>query len=362
MSKNHQLTKDFATDNQRWQAIVRRDKRADGAFIVAVKTTGIYCRPWCPSRRPRRENVRFFATPAEAERAGFRACKRCRPKESINGAASEAVAKVCALLAGSSKAPDLDRLAREVHMSPSRLHRLFKSMTGLTPKAYAAGCRQERMRGELARGRSVTAAIYRAGYGSSGRFYENAKDTLGMRPSAYRAGGRGMEIQFTVGECSLGSILVAATNIGICSIMLGDQPKVLVQELTNRFPRANITAGGHDFERLVAKVIAFVDQPGASWDLPLDVRGTAFQKRVWQELCAIPRGQTRSYAEVAQRVGRPQATRAVAQACAANHVAVAIPCHRVVRSDGSLSGYRWGVERKAKLLMAEKWQNEEGKK
>lgn len=265
-----------------------------------------------------------------------------------------AVARACRLIEEADEAPALEPLARAVAMSPSHFHRVFKSLTGLSPKAYATAHRAQRVRNELSRGGSVTAALYNAGYKSNGRFYAVSSRILGMKPSSFRAGGRGVTIQFAVGDCSLGSILVAASAIGVCSIALGDDPNALVQHLQDQFPKARLVGGDRKFERMVARVIAFVERPAQGLGLPLDVQGTAFQQRVWQQLRRIPCGETRSYAEIANALGKPTATRAVASACAANRIAVAIPCHRVVRTDGTLSGYRWGVERKAKLLQRER--------
>ena len=306
------------------------------------------------SRLARRANVQFHLTPADAEKAGFRPCKRCRPTElSPRSEQANAVAKACALIVEAANAPGLETLAKAVNMSPAHFHRVFKALTGVTPKAYASASRSERVRDELAKGNKVTSAIYKAGFNSTGRFYAISTKMLGMKPTEYRAGGAGMRIRFAVGECSLGAILVAATELGVCFIALGADPKALVRDLRDRFRKAELIGGDQDFERLVAKVIAFVERPEMGFHLPLDVRGTAFQQRVWQELCAIPLGETRSYSEVAKRLGHPKATRAVARACGANPIAVVIPCHRVVGKDGSLTGYRWGVERKKKLLGSE---------
>jgi AraC family transcriptional regulator of adaptative response/methylated-DNA-[protein]-cysteine methyltransferase len=349
--KQPKRAESFRGDEQRWQAVEHRDRRADGKFVYSVNTTGVYCRPSCAARLARRENIRFHLTFADAERAGFRPCKRCRPNGlSPNDEHAELVAKACELIVKSEKVPDLESLARSVGMSPSHFHRVFKSLTGLTPKAFATARRSQRVQAELSHGKTVTSAIYNAGFNSNGRFYATSAKVLGMKPSVFRAGGAGATIQFAVGECSLGSILVAATQRGICSIMLGDDANALVRELQDRFPKAELIGGDREFEKLVSKVVAFVERPAKGLNLPLDVRGTAFQHRVWQKLCEIPYGTTCSYAELAERIGEPKATRAVAQACGANPVAVAIPCHRVVRTDGSLSGYRWGIERKAKLL------------
>jgi AraC family transcriptional regulator of adaptative response/methylated-DNA-[protein]-cysteine methyltransferase len=343
-----------ADDDRRWRAVKSRDRDADGKFVYGVKTTGVYCRPSCAARLARRENVEFYGSPAEAERAGFRACKRCKPADPGAGDAhAHAVTKTCKLIETADETPDVESLAAAVDMSPSHFHRVFKSQTGLTPKAYATARRARRVRDELARARSVTSAIHNAGFNSNGRFYATSTKTLGMKPSAYRTGGAGMTIRFSVGECSLGSILVAASDVGICAISLGDDPEELVKWMQDRFPKAEFIGGDKAFEKLIRQVIGFVERPSIGLKLPLDVRGTAFQERVWQKLTEIPYGTTRTYAEIAAALGMPKSTRAVGAACGANPIAVAIPCHRVVRTDGSLCGYRWGLERKAKLLKSE---------
>ncbi len=341
----------YTSDDARWAAVVRRDPAADGSFYYSVRTTGVYCRPSCGARLARRENVRFHATCTDAERAGFRPCRRCRPNEAgLTEQHAAAVARACRLIETAEELPSLEALARAARMSRFHFHRVFKAVTGLTPKAYAAARRTERVRDELTRGRTVTEAIYGAGFNSNGRFYATSGQVLGMTPTKFRAGGEGAAIRFAVGECSLGSILVAATDKGVCAITLGDDPEALVRDLQDRFPKAQLIGADKDFERLVAKAVGLVEAPALGADLPLDVRGTAFQQRVWQELRAIPPGTTTTYTEIAARIGAPESVRAVAGACAANSIAVAIPCHRVVRRDGALAGYRWGVERKRALL------------
>ena len=337
-----------------WEAVTRRDAGADGAFFYGVRTTGVYCRPACPARRPRRENVDFFESAAAAERAGYRPCRRCRPQgDTLDARRAEAVASACRVIERSDEAPALDALARAAGMSRFHFHRVFKAMTGLTPRAYAAAHRARRVRSGLDGSGTITSAMYDAGFNSSGRFYASTPARLGMTPSDFRDGGTGAEIRFAVGECSLGSLLVAATRRGVCAVALGDDPDSLTRDLQDRFPRAALAADDPEFDRWVATVVGMVDSTGAGGALPLDIRGTAFQERVWRALAQIPAGTTVTYAAVARAIGAPGSTRAVARACAANHLAVAIPCHRVVRSDGSLSGYRWGVERKRTLLERE---------
>jgi AraC family transcriptional regulator of adaptative response/methylated-DNA-[protein]-cysteine methyltransferase len=342
-------------DDPRWAALAARDPAHDGRFVYSVATTGVYCRPSCPSRPARPENVRFHASPAEAEAAGFRPCRRCRPDgASPREGQAAAIARACALIEEAETEPSLDAIAAAVGLSPFHFHRRFKAVMGVTPKAYAAARRAERVRAELGRGSPVTAAIYEAGYGSNSRFYERSRSLLGMSPSAYRAGGPGEEIRFAVGQCSLGAILVAATSAGVCAVEFGEDPDALVRGLQDRFRSASLIGGDAAFEELVARAVALVEDPATGSDLPLDLRGTAFQQRVWQALRAIPAGSTTTYTELAERLGMPRAVRAVASACAANRVAVAIPCHRVVRRDGDLAGYRWGIERKQALIAREK--------
>ncbi|GAB3457027.1 bifunctional DNA-binding transcriptional regulator/O6-methylguanine-DNA methyltransferase Ada [Massilia terrae] len=349
-----QANSKFATEAARWDAVRARDAEADGHFVYSVRSTGVYCRPSCPSRPARPENVAFHDSCEQAEAAGFRACLRCQPKAPpLAERRAQAVARACRLIETADEEPDLDSLAREAGMSRFHFHRVFKAHTGITPKAYFAACRAGRVQRELAGAASVTDAMYDAGFNSSARFYAASKDMLGMAPATFRTGGSGETIRFAVAGCSLGAILVAATGKGICAILMGDDPDALVRDLQDRFPRAELQGGDAGFERTVAIVVGFVESPGIGLDLPLDVRGTAFQQRVWQALREIPAGQTVSYAELAERVGMPAGARAVAGACAANPVAVAIPCHRVVRNDGSISGYRWGIERKQALLERE---------
>jgi AraC family transcriptional regulator, regulatory protein of adaptative response / methylated-DNA-[protein]-cysteine methyltransferase len=344
----------FAGDDARWEAVLARDASADGNFVYGVKTTGVYCRPSSSARLPKRENVEFFDTPAKAEKAGYRASQRASgDRTSAAKARGELVAKACALIDGSDTPPSLDTLAEQAGMSPFHFHRIFKAETGLTPKAYANASRANRLRAELGEGASVTDAIYGAGFGSNSRFYESSTGLLGMRPADYQHGGRNAQIRFAVGQSSLGAILVAQSDLGICAISLGDDPEALVEELQDRFPRAKLIGADAEFEQLVAKVVGFVEQPALGLNLPLDIQGTAFQERVWQALREIPPGKTASYAEIANRIGSPKSVRAVAQACGANQLAVAIPCHRVIRRDGDLSGYRWGVDRKRALLQRE---------
>jgi AraC family transcriptional regulator of adaptative response/methylated-DNA-[protein]-cysteine methyltransferase len=351
---DHEIERDlsFATENDRWDAVVRRDPGAE--FFYSVETTGVYCRPSCAARLPRRKNVRFHATCADAEKAGFRPCKRCRPNEvPLAERQAAAIANTCRLIEEADETPSLDALAEAAGMSRFHFHRVFKAVTGLTPKAYTAAHRAARVRDELGRAATVTDAIYNAGFGSNGRFYAASSQMLGMTPTDFRTGGAGASIRFAIGECSLGSILVAASDKGVCAILLGDDPETLARDLQDRFPKARLAGGDAEFERWVARVVGLVEAPRVGLNLPLDVRGTAFQQRVWRALSEIPVGSTASYAEIADKLGSPKAVRAVAQACAANALAVAIPCHRVVRNDGGLSGYRWGVERKRALLERE---------
>jgi AraC family transcriptional regulator of adaptative response/methylated-DNA-[protein]-cysteine methyltransferase len=339
------------TDDPRWARIVARDKAADGLLWYSVATTGVYCRPSCPSRTANPKNVQLHDSLEGAKATGFRPCRRCNPDgPSIECENAGLVAKACRVIEESEEEPSLEQLAEGAGLSPSYFHRVFKSATGLTPKDYAAAHRAKKVRQGLASSNTVTEAIYDAGFNSSGRFYERSTDMLGMTPSQYRAGGANEEIKFAVGQTSLGAILVASSAKGVAAILLGDDPDELVRNLQDRFPKAHLMGADRDYEALVARVVGLIEAPRIGLDLPLDVRGTAFQQRVWQALREIPVGEAASYAEIARRIGSPKAVRAVAGACAANNLAVAIPCHRVVRKDGSPSGYAWGVERKRALL------------
>ncbi len=351
---------DNATDESRWQAVETRDNRADGQFIFAVKTTGICCRPSCSARRPLRKNVVFFKTVAAAIEAGFRPCKRCQPdKLAPEQQRIDRITQACRILEASSEPIVLAELAAQVAMSPFHFHRLFKQVTGLTPHAWQKALRAKRLRKQLVQGELVTRAIFDAGYQSGSNFYQQADEVLGMTAKQYRQGGERTVIQFVAGSCRLGEFLVAQSERGICAILLGNDAQELVHELEALFPHSSLKAGDDAFAQSVAQVVSFLEHPGQHFALPLDIQGTAFQQQVWQALRDIPAGQTASYRDIAQRIGKPQAVRAVAGACAANKLAVIIPCHRVVRNDGALSGYRWGVERKRQLLEIEAEQREE---
>lgn len=344
-------------EDPRWARIVARDKSADGQLWYSVLTTGVYCRPSCPSRLANPKNVQLHDTLESARATGFRPCKRCNPEAlSPESGHGPLVTRACRLIEESEEMPSLDELARASGLSPGYFHRIFKSVTGVTPKGYASAHRANKVRDGLVSGSTVTEAIYDAGFNSSGRFYEQSIGMLGMTPSRYRAGGADEEIRFAVGQTSLGAILVASSKRGVVSILLGNDPNELVRNLQDRFPKAHLVGADRDYEAIVARVVGFVECPKIGLDLPLDVRGTAFQQRVWQALQEIPVGGTVSYAEIARRIDAPKAVRAVAGACAANNLAVAIPCHRVVRNDGALSGYAWGVDRKRALLDREAMQ------
>jgi AraC family transcriptional regulator of adaptative response/methylated-DNA-[protein]-cysteine methyltransferase len=348
----------FADNDSRWRAVVNRDPLADGKFYYSVRTTGVYCRPTCAARLALRRNVDFHDSREDAVMAGFRPCKRCKPEsEGVVAQQAAAVANACHSIEESDEMPCLEDLARSAGMSTYYFHRQFKKLTGLTPKAHGMATRSNRVRRELTHRSNVTAAIYGAGFNSNSRFYESSNAVLGMTPKEFQSKGRGSVIRFAIGESWLGPILVAVSDKGICAILLGDDPDKLIHELEEHFTNAQLIGGDPEFEKLVAIVIGFVEAPSKGLELPLDIRGTSFQQRVWQALRKIPPGSTASYADIAKRIERPKSVRAVAQACGANGLAVAIPCHRVVRTDGGLSGYRWGVERKEKMLQRENGQS-----
>lgn len=343
------------SDDAQWSAVEARDAGSDGAFVYGVATTGIYCRPSCPSRRPARRNVSFYGSAAAAEKAGFRACRRCKPDGDAPAAAhARVITSACRALEQADEQPSLAALARDAGMSPRHFHRLFRELTGVTPKAYACGARDRRLRDGLSGSSSVTSGMLDAGFGSSARFYSQADGVLGMRPTTYRAGGAGEEIRYALGRSNLGQVLVAVTAKGIAAILMGDDARVLREDLERRFVAAQLMEDKRGLGNTLAAVIALIAEPKRAANLPLDVRGSAFQVLVWEALRAIPAGKTVSYAELARLIGRPEAARAVAQACGANPAAVAIPCHRVLRGDGALSGYRWGVARKRELLRRER--------
>jgi AraC family transcriptional regulator of adaptative response/methylated-DNA-[protein]-cysteine methyltransferase len=344
-----------AHTDPRWKAVLAKDAARDGEFVFAVSTTGIYCRPSCPARTPKRGNVRFFDSPELARRAGFRACKRCHPDDaSAREKQVRAILRACALIEQSEERVTLDELAAKVGLSPYYFHRLFKDVTGVTPRDFHRARQISRVGAALATAGSVTDALYDAGFSSSGRFYENTNAMLGMKPAAWRAGGAGEEIRYCVHPCALGLVLVAATERGVCTIEFGDSADELTTRLQERFPKARFAPADAEFDAWLRRLLAHLDRPSAALDLPLDVRGTAFQQQVWKALRDLKPGETASYAEVAARIGKPKSVRAVARACASNILGVAIPCHRVVRSDGGISGYRWGVERKRALLAKER--------
>ncbi len=339
-----------------WDAVNARDARFNGVFVYAVRSTGVYCRPTCPSRRPQREQVIFFNSFDEAEAAGFRPCRRCHPQAAfLPDHSSEIVQRACQILDENLAEPlSLTGLAQELHLSPSYLHRIFKAVTGLTPHQYTLGKRVEQFKAGLKDGKDVTTALYDAGFSSSSRLYEGAAGRLGMTPTTYRRGGQGMSIHYTIVDTYLGRMLVAATAQGICAVSFGDQDARLAAFLKQEYPAAEIEHDGENLNAWAQTLLAHLEGSQPDLALPLDLQATAFQQRVWAELRKIPYGETRSYAEVAGAIGQPQAVRAVAQACARNPAVLVTPCHRVVRSDGSLGGYRWGIQRKQALLGREK--------
>lgn len=340
--------------DSRWRAIEHRDTKADGSFFYSVRTTGVYCYPSCPARLPRPENVAFHSTPEAAEAAGFRPCKRCKPREAPRERRRAAlVESLCRMIEASEEELSLQQLADGVNLSPSYVQRTFKAVSGISPKQYWIARRREKMQSTLRDASTVTEAVYAAGFGSAARFYDESTSVLGMTPRNYRAGGSGKTITFAIASTSLGAVLVAATDRGVCSILLGDDPQELIRDLERRFPTAELAGAKPSFDRLVALVVGLVENPSEHKHIPLDIQGTAFQQRVWAALMQVPPGSTVSYAELAAKIGDPRAARAVARACASNPIALAVPCHRVVRQDGGVSGYRWGVERKRELLRRE---------
>jgi AraC family transcriptional regulator of adaptative response/methylated-DNA-[protein]-cysteine methyltransferase len=341
------MTTPDLSDDDRWRIALAKDRDFDGQFVTGVLSTGIYCRPSCPAREPKRQNVRFFASPAEAEAAGLRACKRCRPDSVARDEA--AVRAAIDEIKGSDCSPRLDDLAALTGYSPAYFQRLFTRATGLSPAAYARALREERARTALSSGGRVTDAIYDAGYASPSRFYEAMEDKMGMSPSAWRDGGRGVTIQWAVTTTTLGPMLVAATTKGVCRLSFNEGP----EELARRFPRADLREGGEEFRKLLCQVVDAVEAPASAADIPLDVKGTAFQEACWKALRAIPPGETRTYAQIAAAAGNPKAVRAAGSANASNNVAVLIPCHRVIRTGGDLGGYAYGQEIKRELLKRE---------
>jgi AraC family transcriptional regulator, regulatory protein of adaptative response / methylated-DNA-[protein]-cysteine methyltransferase len=340
-----------SVESERWEAIVHRSSSADGTFLYGVKTTGIYCRPTCSSRQPNQANVVFFDNYTEAEAAGFRACKRCSPRSiSPQQQQTETIAEVCKQITESEKPLSLATMAQIAGLSSHHFHRVFKEIVGVTPKQYASNQRANRVRQQLQENNTVTQAIYEAGFETSSSFYDKSTTLLGMTPTEYQQGAKGLEIQFAVKQIWLGWVVVAMTTKGICAIGLGDTAEVVTAQLQQQFPHAQLQESDPEFADWIDRVINFIETPQLGLDLPLDIQGTAFQQRVWQALQQIPVGTTASYSDIAAQIGNPKAVRAVARACATNQIAVAIPCHRVIGSDGSLKGYRWGSDRKRTLL------------
>ncbi len=355
VSMQTQLQNENQNENQNedhWQQVMARDARQDGRFVFAVRTTGVYCRPSCPSRRPRRDSVEFFPDPREAERAGYRACLRCKPTEI--SAQAQYVLRARQLLDNAEGLMTLAALSKRVGLSPFHLQRLFRRATGLSPREYQSARRMQQVKAQLRKGEDVTTALYDAGFSAPSRLYEKSDQQLGMTPGAYRRGGAGTTITFAIEPTPLGRMLVAATGRGLCVVRFGESVTELQRDLRNEFHAANLQRDDAAMRRYIGPLLASLSGEKTTIDLPLDVRATAFQQKVWQTLQRIPRGETRSYTEIARAIGDPKAVRAVARACATNPVALAVPCHRVVRSDGDLAGYRWGIERKKKLLEGER--------
>lgn len=356
MTKDKELIEELRglDEEIRWKAVLEKDKNFDGVFVLAVRSTKIYCKPSCPARKPKRENVLFFDSCDEAESKGFRACLRCKPKETGN-AQTDLIKRACRLIEeNEDETLTLERLSELLNVSKFHLQKTFKKIVGVSPKKYAEIHRVKKFKALLKEGESVTDAIYEVGFGSSSRLYEKSNAQLGMTPTKYRRGGEGMKINYTITKCSLGLLLVAATEKGLCSVAFADGEKVLEENLTKEYPRAFIVKNENGLHEFVNELLLHLEGTKTRIDLPLDVQATAFQTRVWEALREIPYGETRSYSDIAKELNQPTATRAVARACATNPIAVVTPCHRVVRENGELSGYRWGIERKKKLLMNEK--------
>jgi len=350
-----QLTNRYNTSAARWRAVISRDPAADNAFVLAVTSTGIFCRPICPARRPRRDRVVFYDTPADARRAGYRACLRCKPEDEAYGRRhADSIAGACATIRETETMPTLETLAKYAGISVYHFHRLFRRTVGVTPRQFRAQIMIEKAKQSIRGGDSVTAAIYDAGFSSNGRFYEAAAHRLGMKPQKVGLGGVHESIRFIVRRCDLGLVLVAATAKGICEVWLGDDAGALARRLRAAYPQAKIASRDPIMSDLVKKVVGLVETPETPVKLPLDLCGTAFEMRVWDALRRIPVGKTRTYGEIAAAIGHPGASRAVGKACALNHVAVVVPCHRAIGADKSLRGYRWGLDRKRKLLEREK--------
>jgi len=349
----------FNTEDARWHAVLNNNSSADGSFYYAVLTTGIYCRPSCTSRLPNRANVEYFTTCEEAEAAGYRACKRCKPTTKSKAVETEQkIIHSCRIIEESETSLKLDELAAQVNLSPYHFHRLFKKIVGVTPKQYASRNKSQRFQKSLKTSPSITDAIYSAGYGSSGGAYDKTQDQLAMKPKVYRKGAAGITITYGLAQCFLGWVIVAATDRGICAIEFGDDPDALPDQVQSRFPKAQLKEADRGFKTLINEVVEFIESPGGDFKIPLDIQGSAFQQQVWNVLRRVKPGETLSYTEVAEKIGNPNAVRAVASACASNKLAVVIPCHRIISKAGKLSGYRWGTKRKKMLLDLEKDSNE----
>jgi AraC family transcriptional regulator of adaptative response/methylated-DNA-[protein]-cysteine methyltransferase len=341
------------TAAQYWRATLQRDSRADGSFVLAVRSTHIYCRPSCPARRPLRRNVTFFRTREEAEKQGYRPCLRCRPNE-VSGSVTLVRRAAGHLAESSEEGVRLGALARTLGTTQATLRRAFLQVTGLNPRELAEALRIKRFKAMLRAGKSIAEALYETGYGSSSRVYERSNAQLGMTPATYRKGGKGMKIGYTIAKSPLGKVLVAATERGVSAVYLGDAQNTMVAELREEYPRAEIAPATDSFQRWVQEIVQRIEGKRPRLELPLDLQATAFQRRVWQQLQRIPRGRTRTYSQVAWSLGQPKAVRAVARACATNPVSIVVPCHRVIREDGALAGYRWGLSRKERLLAQER--------